>query len=108
LPDSDQAQKLAEILEVEPLELAKVLVADQTIRSGGETMPAAESPEDMESAGAAASAANGIYGEVAEQRARAFPATAGEEEHLLLLWRQLHPQGRRATLNYIASLIAEG
>jgi transcriptional regulator with XRE-family HTH domain len=109
LPDSDQAQKLAEILEVEPLELAKVLVADQTIRSGGETVPVIESSDDAEGdIDMAPGAANGIYGETQEQRARAFPASASEEERLLMLWRQLHPQGRRATLNYIASLIAEG
>jgi hypothetical protein len=35
-------------------------------------------------------------------------AATGEEEHLLALWRQMHPQGRRATLIYIAGLLAEG
>lgn len=35
---------------------------------------------------------------------RADPA---EERRLLTLWRRLHPQGRRATLTYIAGLLAE-
>jgi hypothetical protein len=39
------------------------------------------------------------------------PLSAGvvisEEQRLLRLWSALHPQGRRATLGFIATLVAE-
>lgn len=104
LPDADQAQRLATVLEVEPLELAKVIVANEVTQKGGEVAPPQPEP---------APEAAGAYEPAAAAEA-ASPATlspaAGssyDEAQLLALWRQLHPQGRRATLGYIAMLLAE-
>lgn len=121
LPDSDQAQRLAEILNVDPLELAQVLVADQTVRSGGETIPAPEAAEEdnqtaaiaVDAAQSVTSGLNGIEDTVAGYRSgygnrESIVSLNSEEEHLVTLWRQLHPQGRRATLIYIAGLLVEG
>jgi transcriptional regulator with XRE-family HTH domain len=123
LPDADQAQRLAETLDIDPLELAKVLVADQTVRSGGETVSPAPSEREGDPG-----FGSGIY----DMTMHPLPGTdnlsddvaagqrtvggvripsgamSNEEEHLLALWHQLHPQGRRATLIYIAGLLAEG
>jgi transcriptional regulator with XRE-family HTH domain len=118
LPDAHQAQRLAEVLNVEPLDMAKVLVADQTIRAGGETVPAPE-PEEDENGSVAAlhemhmyalPTGNDIHDEAGQAGAArgTLKAANAEEEHLLTLWRQLHPQGRRATLIYIAGLVVEG
>lgn len=123
LPDADQAQRLAQALDVDSLELAKVLVADQTVRSGGETIPPPPEPvplptEPLPPVSEAAMPTNNVEEDVeAEPPAlrrlsRINRMTTAEimvdEEHLLNLWRQLHPQGRRATLIYIAGLLAEG
>jgi transcriptional regulator with XRE-family HTH domain len=116
LPDTDQAQRLSEVLQVEPLQLAKVLVAEQTVRAGGTTVEP-EIPDEesgMFAGGDMASGLNGVEGQDeigaygAGGRGGAFHSSMGDEERLLFLWRQLHPQGRRATLNYIAALLAEG
>lgn len=121
LPDSDQAQRLAEILHVDPLELAKVLVADQTVRSGGETIAVAETESERERGSGLFTEAPplsmpGVNG--LEETASGYRVGYGgretigglntEEEHLITLWRQMHPQGRRATLIYIAGLLVEG
>jgi transcriptional regulator with XRE-family HTH domain len=110
LPDSDQAQRLAETLNIDPLELAKVIIADHLVRSGGETLPA---PSYM-SSGAFSVIGIAASGDVDmnEQDHPRHSATgniiqSASEEHVLILWRKLHPQGRRATLNYIAALLAE-
>lgn len=111
LPDSDQAQRLAETLHIDPLELAKVLVANHLVRGGGQT-----EPDPLLSFGASSgmgsSAETGDIHDVAAFANRGLamqgastPTTS--EEHLVTLWRKLHPQGRRATLNYIAALLAE-
>lgn len=119
LPDSDQAKRLADVLDADPLELAMVLVADQTVRAGGETI---EPPDDdldpvdvdeaIDETAYATPAGDGFFDENGHRggiAARvAVGALTGEEEHLVFLWRQLHPQGRRATLTYIASLLVEG
>ncbi len=98
LPDSDQAQRLAEVLEVDPLTVAAIIVANEVAQRGGELAPPrAEQPE-----AAPAAEADGVT---------AFSAAGQgggpDEAHLLDLWRQLHPQGRRATIGYIAMLLAE-
>jgi transcriptional regulator with XRE-family HTH domain len=120
LPDADQAQRLARIFDVDSLELAQVLVADQTVRAGGETIPAPEEETDEEDDVLAVGAGQ-MYGEDAGPESMledgvspVFGATGSinslnpDEERLLLLWRQMHPQGRRATMTYIASLLVEG
>ncbi len=120
LPDTDQAQRLADILHVDSLDLAKVLVADHTRRSGGETIDlpdeddkdsSTEWGEEGPFAGSDHAGINAALDEMGLAYAASGRGSGGfarEEEQLLTLWRQLHPQGRRATLIYIAGLLAEG
>lgn len=123
LPDADQAQRLALALGIESLDLAKVLVADQTVRAGGETIPSIVEtvavPADTPTTATdlplsiAPSETNGeedsaINRHVQRVNHSVTADLSMDEEHLLTLWRQLHPQGRRATLIYIAGLLAEG
>ncbi|NTU81689.1 MAG: XRE family transcriptional regulator [Chloroflexales bacterium] len=110
LPDSDQAQRLAEVLEVEPLEVARVIVANEVIQKGGEVAPPGSSADE---------AANEVSADAIEEAAPALGAAtlsaallgassaSHDESQILGLWRQLHPQARRATLSYIAMLLAE-
>lgn len=108
LPDPDQAQRLAETLNIHPLELAKVLVADHIVRNGGKTIPPSEEggqDERVTHTGLAQA------GDVPTSSHHTTPTShsllSGGEDQMLTLWRRLHPQGRRATLNYIAALLAE-
>ncbi len=98
LPDTHQAKRIARMLDEDDLELAKVLVADHFVRNGGEPLPAPEEPES----GGEESFSFG-------QRAGGSGTftTVSSEEQLIILWHKLHPHGRRATLNYIATLLAE-
>lgn len=99
LPDSEQAQRLAEALGLPTLEVARVVIASTVAQNGGEVAPPAQ-----EEASAAPSA-----GAADAEAAPALAASRGqEEEHLISLWRRLHPQARRATIHYIAGLLAEG
>jgi transcriptional regulator with XRE-family HTH domain len=110
LPDADQAQRLAQTLSVDPLEMAKVLVADQTVRSGGTTAPAPATEVEEAEGGAGSEYADalGSDGMMYDERFASRGPAPSEEERLLRLWRQLHPQGRRATFSYMADLLAEG
>ncbi len=102
LPDSHQAQQIAEVLAADPLEVAKVIVADETERNGGNTVPGAVA--------ASVVVARGETNDGAMPESALFDlptSNGGEEQRLLHLWRQLHPQARRATFTYIASLLAE-
>lgn len=102
LPDAHQALRLAEALEVAPLEVAAVVVANQVRDAGGElAAPSlAEEPEPLVAELSAVTEDAPV--------APVAPAASGyDEAQLLGLWRQLHPQGRRATLGYIAMLLAE-
>lgn len=105
MPDSNQAQRLAEVLGADPLEVAKVIVAN-TVRENGGMVVEAEQGEDMgvelSPVGTGASAE-----EAWAEAAASAPGGAPDESALLGLWRQLHPQGRRATFSYIAMLLAE-
>lgn len=118
LPDADQARRLAEVLGVPAYEMASVIIANTVQQHGGALAPAR--PANEESAAAVSAAATP---EVATAQpglnhtplssAPALPAlpptavSSADELRLLDLWRQLHPQARRATLNYIAMLLAE-
>ncbi|NJL03463.1 MAG: helix-turn-helix transcriptional regulator [Chloroflexaceae bacterium] len=129
LPDTDQAQRLAQAFQVDPLELAQILVANHMVMQSGITLPEPLAPPALN--GSAELPASHVerhpvhanvppfspfpqndyseYNEhvvdrVVPEYERADPA---EERRLLTLWRRLHPQGRRATLNYIAGLLAE-
>lgn len=102
LPDSHQAQQIAEVLSADPLEVAKVIVADETVRHGGSTLPSTALPP--------VAMAHGEHNGSAapDSMLTDSPTRSGsEEQRLLHLWRQLHPQARRATFTYIASLLAE-
>ncbi len=109
LPDADQAQRLAKVLDVSPLEVARVIVATTIAQNGGRIAePAADSGE-AEAAGGAAQGAPAEAGEALASNGSAGTVTGStpDEQALLGLWRQLHPQARRATFNYIAMLLAE-
>jgi transcriptional regulator with XRE-family HTH domain len=105
LPDADQAQRLAEVLGVAPLEVASVVVANEVLEAGGTLAapPAAAEQEETE-----ATAPGQLLEDALAAPAAPAAVTSGyDEAQLLGLWRQLHPQGRRATLGYIAMLLAE-
>ncbi|GAB4445486.1 MAG: helix-turn-helix transcriptional regulator [Chloroflexi bacterium OHK40] len=106
LPDSDQAQKLAEVLDVPPIEVARVVIASTIAQNGGAVAPA-----EPQAPPQAAPEASSPAAEAPTTAALSLPATTAtmtpDETTLLSLWRQLHPQGRRATFNYIAMLLAE-
>ncbi|NTV62266.1 MAG: XRE family transcriptional regulator, partial [Oscillochloris sp.] len=115
LPDSDQAQRLAETLGINSLQLASMIVANQVADSGG-TLADPTPPEEPELEEISASAVASLPLAVAPIPAEAllnpapapFMPASSDEEHLLSLWRRLHPQGRRATVQFIATLLAEG
>jgi transcriptional regulator with XRE-family HTH domain len=111
LPDADQAQRLAAALDVPSLDMARILVANQIVRSGGTVespqqpaVPVSTTPQpqvrDMSEPPAA-------LPDVSVPYAAPMIAAGVDEERLLALWRRLHPQARRATQLYIAGLLAE-
>lgn len=105
LPDAEQAQKLADTLGVEPLDIAAVIVANHVMNEGGITVePAPEGDDDL----APAMIAPLALAAEAEPAADAGAARSYDEEKLLGLWRRLHPQSRRAVMIYIADLLSEG
>lgn len=117
LPDADQAQRLADILGVDPLEMAHVIVANNVLSRGGTVAPAADESVVAEQPGAlvaeirqsfAAEPVAAYTPPAAAPAAAPPPTIVGDEDRLLNLWRRLHPQGRRATFHYIAELLAEG
>ncbi len=118
LPDSDQAQRLAEVLGVAPLDIAQVIVANDVLARGGELAPAYAETEAATVEHARTLVAElgqmppadqpARYNSVASVATMPTPMVAGDEDRLLNLWRRLHPQGRRATFHYIAELLAEG
>jgi transcriptional regulator with XRE-family HTH domain len=109
LPDASQARRLAETLDVDRLEIARVLVVDHIVRNGGQTIAREEQspfsvvisgkPEDGQT--------SREWSQRYSQAAQSGPPSSAEEEHVITLWRKLHPQARRATLIYIAGLLAE-
>jgi transcriptional regulator with XRE-family HTH domain len=101
MPDSDQAQKLAEVLGADPMDIARVIVA-QTVREAGGAVA-----EPGQAAEAPAAEAPAAEAPAAEAPAATVTGSTPDENALLNLWRQLHPQGRRATFSYIAMLLAE-
>lgn len=116
LPDSDQARRLSEALGAPTMEIARLIIAHQTAQAGGVTVApgssAAPSHEaETEAVEAVADSAPAAPSSVARsiEAAAATNSPTGnrEEQQILHLWRQLHPQARRATLSYIAGLLAE-
>jgi transcriptional regulator with XRE-family HTH domain len=110
-PDADQAMKLAEVLQADPYEVAQVIVASTVAENGG----ALAQPDEHDTALAAleGSASEPTFMAAGSADGAASALTLGaagsstDESALLGLWRQLHPQGRRATFGYIAMLLAE-
>ncbi len=108
LPDADQAMRLAEVLQIDSLQMANMVVANHVLENGGtlaspvvaDVQPTAL--EDLADANDAAS--SDLVG-----TSTSLPiGLSSDEDHLVTLWRKLHPQGRRATVQYIATLLAEG
>lgn len=134
LPDAHQAVRLAESLGVDPLVLARMIMADMVRRDTGIAIPEAEVIDEAPPV-AANQPAEAEFEEEEAPPPIVVPPTMPsllppiaasplvvptmespsievsrtyDEDHLLSLWRRLHPQGRRATLIYIAGLLAEG
>jgi transcriptional regulator with XRE-family HTH domain len=105
MPDSHQAQRIAEVLNSDTLEVARIIVAQTVAKNGGTLAPAA--PDEPEADDAPE--ADGVEMAPVEEALAVGQASPGspDEATLLTLWRQLHPQGRRATYSYIAMLLAE-
>ncbi|WP_129674977.1 helix-turn-helix transcriptional regulator [Candidatus Chloroploca sp. Khr17] len=108
LPDADQAQRLAEVLGVVPLELARIIVANQFAEAGivlmNGQMVAPINNEAVVSAEGAVVAWAELNGSGAKPSGQEL---SSDEVQLLGLWRQLHPQAKRATLGYLAILASE-
>ncbi len=116
-PDPENAMKLAEALNADTLAVAHMIVASE-LQQRGTTLPQVPQREAPVAAKLApAPAAAPALETTVEATPAPMPAlnaahdeaviTAYTEQRLLNLWRRLHPQGRRATLTYIASLLAE-
>lgn len=104
MPDSNQAQRLAEVLGAEPIEVARVIVANTVAQNGGVL---AEAEQGSDETGVALSPVGLGLDEAGDEAQGGASASTPDESALLGLWRQLHPQGRRATFSYIAMLLAE-
>jgi transcriptional regulator with XRE-family HTH domain len=116
LPDSDQARRLVEALDVDALHMAGMIVANQVAESGGSIAEPEPQQTPLVPSLSTALAAEGAFIAPVQAEALAAPVAAysvptpsnSDEDHVLSLWRRLHPQGRRATVQYIATLLAEG
>lgn len=112
-PDPDNAMKLAEVLGADALEVARLIIATELSQRGVVLPPA---PSRESTSVAASEAAPPPAPVMVDSVAAPHPDSVADEalinayteQKLLNLWRRLHPQGRRATLTYIASLLAEG
>lgn len=113
LPDTDQAQRLAFVLHIDSLDMAHILVANHMQRQGDVVLP---EPPHAPINGQPTIAApptepivtpDPLNGTSPPDQLDLTPDDMHEERRLLTLWRKLHPQGRRATLTYIAGLLAE-
>jgi|YNPBryunderm2012_1023409.scaffolds.fasta_scaffold00995_8 transcriptional regulator with XRE-family HTH domain len=118
LPDADQARRLAEVLGVPAYEMASVIIANTVQQHGGALAPARPAAEERPTTVSAPATAEfaapssgpnhaPLPGAPALASLTPSAVSPSDELRLLDLWRQLHPQARRATLNYIAMLLAE-
>jgi transcriptional regulator with XRE-family HTH domain len=110
MPDADQARKIVDALQADAYEVAHLIVANTVAKKGG-TLAQAEATAMQAGATIAPLSLNqdapsALSAEFAASAGSAA-TVGGDEAALLSLWRQLHPQGRRATLSYIAMLLAE-
>ncbi|MEI8308133.1 MAG: XRE family transcriptional regulator [Chloroflexales bacterium] len=116
LPDSDQARRLVEALGVDALQLASLIVSNQVAESGGGFAEPEAATEPVVRSVSVTAVTGGVVipPVIAEVLASPIAApviptpSSSDEDHVLALWRRLHPQGRRATVQYIATLLAEG
>lgn len=105
-PDPHNAQRIAEVLNI-PFGLMAEVIVTAELMAGG--MPLAEPPVQS---GLLPAPLMTIPQPEPQPRTSADTAHSAEpqgytEERLLTLFRRLHPQGRRATMHYIAMLLAE-
>jgi transcriptional regulator with XRE-family HTH domain len=103
-PDPHNARRIADALQA-PLGLLAELIVTSAIDPKGDRLPPA--------AGLPATVPAPLM-TIPQPAAQPEEPAAGSaepqgytEEHLLTLFRRLHPHGRRATLHYIAMLLAE-
>ena len=116
LPDSDQARRLVEALGVDALQLASLIVSNQVAESGGGFAEPEAATEPVVRSVSVTAVTGGVVTPPVIAEVLASPIAApviptpssSDEDHVLALWRRLHPQGRRATVQYIATLLAEG
>jgi transcriptional regulator with XRE-family HTH domain len=119
-PDPDNAIRLAEVLGADSLTVARLIVASE-LRQRGVELPSAPHREqavpvepmpEPKPEPAPIPASTTVDGATPTPKSDTVIdeaiINAYTEQRLLNLWRRLHPQGRRATLTYIASLLAEG
>lgn len=114
LPDTDQAQRIAIALHIDSLALAHLLVANHITRQGTVRLPEpphlrhngqpAAPPLEAAEAVPVPTPTNGTSMPADVDRSS---EDLHEERRLLSRWRKLNPDGRRATLKYIAELLAE-
>lgn len=114
-PDPDNAMRLAEVLGANSLEVAYLIIATELSQRGVElpspppaveTAPAATAQPEMKAEPATVTS-DTVSSPAVDGMSSETIVNAYTEQRLLNLWRRLHPQGRRATLTYIASLLAE-
>lgn len=120
LPDAHQAARIAKVFEVDPTDMAAMIVAN-TITAEGRQLTTAPTDTYTTSTTAidlaepdappllhALSTPDALLSSAAPNGSEATTGSLSHDEaQILSLWRQLHPQGRRATYNYIAMLLAE-
>lgn len=115
-PDPDNAMRLAEVLGANSLEVAYLIIATELSQRGVElpsapppaveTAPVATAQPEMKAEPATVPSET-VSSPAVDGMSSETIVNAYTEQRLLNLWRRLHPQGRRATLTYIASLLAE-
>ncbi|EFO79633.1 helix-turn-helix domain-containing protein [Oscillochloris trichoides DG-6] len=108
LPDADQAMSIAEVFQIDSLKMANMIVSNHVVENGGKVAVPATAEAEVAEAVAVAASVEPVSSEAASSIAPLATGLSGDEDHLVALWRKLHPQGRRATVQYIATLLAEG
>jgi len=101
-PDPKNARRIANALQAPYWLLAELIVTSAIDPDGDRLPPAAELPSPAPAPLMTIPQPDADTEETGSGSAQGYT-----EEHLLTLFRRLHPHGRRATLHYIAMLLAE-